>query len=172
MKSDRRLVVSQMLGHAYAVIFGSTSGTYWSNNPLTTASQNRLRTYTVGPFWRGVKHTVPWAIAVMCVCVLRGVWCIVLHVSCQEQLRQRQGKETKASQGTACDPRLDAAYGTEQPRRNTDLVGFTCIYTNLHTHLQSSQRMETILLILLMIKSELHQQWHFLWCDSYISCSN
>lgn len=53
--------------HFCAVIFGSTLGTYWSNHPSTTAARNRLWTFTVGPFWRGVKHAVPGASAVMCV---------------------------------------------------------------------------------------------------------
>lgn len=70
MKSERRPVVEKTLGHtSMLVVFGSTLGTYWSNHPSTTAAQNTPCTFMVSPFWRSVKHTVPGALAAVCVCV-------------------------------------------------------------------------------------------------------
>lgn len=50
----------------WAVMFGSTLGTYCCYHPLTTVTQNRRQTFIDGPFCRGVNHMVPGAIAVMC----------------------------------------------------------------------------------------------------------
>lgn len=65
----------------YAVVFGSTLGTYWSNHPPTTAAQNTPCTFTVGPFWRSVKHTLPGALAAICVwvCLFQERLVVVYH---------------------------------------------------------------------------------------------